>query len=186
MRGSPRPRSTHGWRSARWWRPPEAGGPRVLCYAQFRGGRSGMALTEFKKLTLDSLNVGDEFVSDDHLVLPEDIEAHGYAVEDDYPWLAEGVAPPTLMANQALHLRHSKYLVHAGLHARMEFNFLEPIRLGMRVRTRGKVIDKYERRGKPYMVTEYVTEDETGRALVRGQFTQMIIPEPEAPHGHTR
>ena len=68
----------------------------------------------------------------------------------------------------------------------MEFAFVEPIRLGMRVRTRGKVIDKYERRGKPYMVTEYVTEDETGRALVRGQFTQMIIPEPEASHGHAR
>jgi hypothetical protein len=48
------------------------------------------------------------------------------------------------------------------------------------------VIDKYERRGKPYMVTEYVTEDDAGRVLVRGQFTQMIIPEPEAPHGHAR
>jgi hypothetical protein len=144
------------------------------------------ALTEFRKLTLESLTVGDEFVSDDHLVLPEDIETHGFAVEDDHPWLAEMTAPPTLMANQALHLRHSKYIVHAGLHARMEFNFLEPIRLGMRVRTRGKVIDKYERRGKPYMVTEYVTEDDTGRVLVRGQFTQMIIPEPEAAHGHAR
>jgi hypothetical protein len=143
-------------------------------------------LTEFRKLTLDSLQVGDEFVSDDHLVIPEDIETHGFAVEDDHPWLAEGTAPPTLMANQALHLRHSKYIVHAGLHARMEFNFLEPIRLGMRVRTKGKVIDKYERRGKPYMVTEYVTEDDNGRVLVRGQFTQMIIPEPEAPHGHAR
>jgi len=143
-------------------------------------------LTEFKKLTLDALQVGEEFVSDDHLVIPEDIEAHGFAVEDDHSWLAEGLAPPTLMANQALHLRHSKYIVHAGLHARMEFDFLEPIRLGVRVRTRGKVIDKYERRGKPYMVTEYVTEDDTGRVLVRGQFTQMIIPEPEAPHGHAR
>ena len=144
------------------------------------------ALVEFKKLTLDSLRVGEEFVSDDHLVIPEDIEAHGFAVEDDHPWHAEEVAPPTLMANQALHLRHSRYIVHAGLHARMEFNFLEPIRLGMRVRTRGKVIDKYERRGKPYMVTEYVTEDDSGRELVRGQFTQMIIPEPEASHGHAR
>jgi len=143
-------------------------------------------LVEFTKLTLDALRVGEEFVSDDHLVIPEDIEAYGFAVEDDHPWLAEEVAPPTLMANQALHLRHSRYIVHAGLHARMEFNFLEPIRLGMRVRTRGKVIDKYERRGKPYMVTEYVTEDDTGRVLVRGQFTQMIIPEPEASHGHAR
>jgi len=54
------------------------------------------------------------------------------------------------------------------------------------VRTRGKVIDKYERRGKPYMVTEYFTEDDSGRVLIRGQFTQMIIPEPEASHGHAR
>jgi acyl dehydratase len=81
------------------------------------------------------------------------------------------------MANQALHLRHSKYVVHAGLHARMEFHFLEPVRPGMRVRSRGRVIDKYERRGRQYMVTEYVTEDETGTPLVRGQFTQMLIPE---------
>jgi len=119
-------------------------------------------------------------------VIPEDVEAHGFAVQDDHPWLAEGVAPPTLMANQALHLRHSKYIVHAGLHARMEFTFVAPIRLGTRVRTRGTVIDKYERRNKPYMVTEYVTEDDTGRVLVRGQFTQMIIPEPETPHGQAR
>ena len=147
---------------------------------------SGKKPVEFTKLTYDSLKVGDEFVSDDHLVIPEDIEAHGFAVEDDHPWLAEGQAPPTLMANQALHLRHSKYIVHAGLHAKMEFSFLEPIRPGVRVRTRGKVIDKYERRGKPFMVTEYVTEDEMGSVLVRGQFTQMIIPEPEVPHGHAR
>jgi acyl dehydratase len=81
------------------------------------------------------------------------------------------------MANQALLLRHGKYIVHAGLHARMEFNFLEPVRPGMRVRSRGRVIDKYERRGRQYMVTEYVTEDERGAPLVRGQFTQMLIPE---------
>ena len=149
-------------------------------------------MTEFPTLTYEILTVGEEFVSDTHLVTPEDIEAYAYAVEDDHPWYAGPspfggpVAHPTLMANQALHLRHGKYIVHAGLHARMEFSFVEPIRLGMRVRTRGKVIDKYERRGKPYMVTEYVTEDETGRVLVRGQFTQMIIPEPEAPHGHAR
>ena len=138
---------------------------------------SGPRLTEFKKLTLETVQVGDEFVSDDHLVIPEDIETHGFAVADDHPWLAEGVAPPTLMANQALHLRHSKYLVHAGLHARMEFSFVEPIKLGMRVRTRGKVIDKYERRERCYMVTEFETRDEeSGAVLVRGQFTQMIFP----------
>jgi acyl dehydratase len=45
------------------------------------------------------------------------------------------------------------------------------------VRSRGTVIDKYERRGKPYMVTEYVTENADGTPLVRGQFTQMLFRE---------
>ena len=45
----------------------------------------------------------------------------------------------------------------------------------MRTRSRGRVIDKYERRGKPYMVTEFTTEDERGTVLVRGRFTQMLF-----------
>lgn len=136
---------------------------------------------EFRKLTYEALQVGEEFVSDEHLITPEDVETYAFAVDDHHPWFfgaspfGEPIAHPTLLANQALHLRHSKYIVHAGLHARMEFNFLEPVRPGMRVRSRGKLIDKYERRGKKYMVTEFVTEDETGTPLVRGQFTQMLI-----------
>ena len=138
-------------------------------------------MTEFPPLTYDTLRVGEEFVSDEHLVTPEDIETYAYAVGDHHPWFSgpspfDGpVAHPTLIGNQALRLRHSKYTVHAGLHAKMRFEFLDPVRPGMRVRSRGKVIDKYERRGKRYMVTEFVTEDTSGRPLVRGQFTQMLI-----------
>ena len=58
----------------------------------------------------------------------------------------------------------------------MEFNFLQPIRVGMRVRSRGKIIDKYIRRDKKYMVTAFVTTDEdNGTELIRGQFTQMLF-----------
>jgi acyl dehydratase len=140
------------------------------------------AVHDFPLLTYDGLKVGEEFVSDTYLVTPEEIETYAFAVDDHHPWFTGlspfggPVAPPTLTANQALRLRHSKYTVHAGLHAKMQFEFVEPIRPGMRVRSRGRVIDKYERRGKQYMVTEFVTEDETGRPLVRGQFTQMLIP----------
>jgi acyl dehydratase len=139
-------------------------------------------MTQFEALTYDVLSIGEEFVSDEHLVTPEDIETYAFAVEDDHPWFfgpspfGGPVAHPTLLANQALRLRHSKYIVHAGLHARMESHFLEPIRPGVRARSRGTLIDKYERRGKQYMVTEFVTEDEGGTALVRGQFTQMLLP----------
>jgi acyl-coenzyme A thioesterase PaaI-like protein len=82
-----------------------------------------------------------------------------------------------LLANQALLMRHNKYVVDAGLHAGMQFEFLKPVRPGMRVRTRGRIIDKYEKRGRHYMVTEFSTTDDSGEVLVRGQFTQMIFPD---------
>ena len=138
-------------------------------------------MAQFPTLTYERLKVGEEFVSNDQVVTPEDIETYAFAVDDHHPWFLEdspfggAIAHPTLLANQALRMRHNTYVVPAGLHAKMEFEFLEPIRPGMRVRSRGRVIDKYERRGKPYMVTEYVTEDEHGTVLVRGRFTQMIF-----------
>jgi acyl dehydratase len=138
-------------------------------------------MTDFKRLTYEGLQVGEEFVSDTFLVTPEEIETYAFAVDDHHPWFFDDspfggpIAHPTILANQALRLRHSRYIVPAGLHAKMEFEFVEPIRPGVRARSRGRVIDKYERRGRPYMVTEYVTEDEHGTVLVRGRFTQMIF-----------
>ena len=141
-------------------------------------------MVEFKTISYEVVTVGEEFMSDDFLVKPEDVETFAYAVDDHNPWFFEDsplggpIVHPTLLGNQALLMRHGKYVVPAGLHAKMQFEFLEPIRVGMRVRTRGKVIDKYERRGRHYMVTEFETRDEeTGTALTRGQFTQMIFPE---------
>jgi 3-hydroxybutyryl-CoA dehydratase len=143
-------------------------------------------MSDFKMLTYDAVEVGEEFVSNDHLITPEDVETYAFAVDDYHAWFF-GASPfegqivhPTLMGNQALHLRHSKYIVHAGLHAKMEFNFVQPLQVGMRVRSRGKIIDKYIRRDKKYMVTEFVTTDEDGTELIRGQFTQMIIEPPLA------
>ena len=138
-------------------------------------------MERFPELKYEALQVGETFVSDTKLVTPEDVEAYAFAVDDHHAWFSEDspfggpIAHPTILANQALALRHSKYIVRAGLHAKMEFEFLEPIRPGVRARSRGTVIDKYERRGKPYMVTEYVTEAEDGTVLVRGRFTQMLF-----------
>ena len=139
-------------------------------------------MIEFKQISLDAVRVGEEFMSNDLVVKPEDVETFAYAVDDHHPWYAEGspfggpIAHPTLLANQALLMRHNKYIVPAGLHAAMQFEFIEPVRVGMRVRTRGKVVDKYERRGRHYMVTEFVTtEEDTGQVLMRGQFTQMLF-----------
>jgi acyl dehydratase len=102
---------------------------------------------DFPTLTYERLQVGEEFVSDTFLVTPEEIETYAFAVDDHHPWFSGDspfggpVAHPTLIGNQSLSLRHSRYTVTGGLHAKMEFELVEPIRPGMRVRSRGRVID---------------------------------------------
>lgn len=141
-------------------------------------------MVEFKLLTYEALTVGEELRSDDCTIRPEDVDTFAYAVDDHHPWYFEGspfggtIVPPTMMGNQALLMRHNKYIVPAGLHAKVSFEFVEPLRVGMRVRSYGRIVDKYERRGRHYMVTAFETRDEeTGQVHVRGQFTQMIFPE---------
>jgi acyl dehydratase len=140
-------------------------------------------LQEFKTINYEDVTVGEEFRSDDFLIKPEDLETYAFAVDDRNPWYFEDspfggpIVHPTMLGNQALLLRHSKYIVPAGLHAKMQFEFVEPLRVGMRVRSYGKILDKYEKRERHYMVTQFETREEaSGKVLVRGQFTQMIFP----------
>lgn len=152
-------------------------------------------MIEFKEINYEAVTVGEEFMSDDFLIKPEDVETFAFAVDDHDPWYFEDaadspfagkIAHPVLLGNQALFMRHSKYIVPAGLHAKMQYEFVEPLRVGMRVRTRGKLIDKYEKRGRHYMVTEFATcDEETGTVLVRGQFTQMLFPK-SGVHEHAK
>lgn len=152
-------------------------------------------MIEFKEINYEAVTVGEEFMSDDFLIKPEDVETFAFAVDDHDPWYFDknadtpfkgNITHPVLLGNQALLMRHGKYIVPAGLHAKMQYEFIEPLRVGMRVRTRGKVIDKYEKRGRHYMVTEFTTRDEeTGTALVRGQFTQMLFPK-SGVHEHAK
>ena len=155
-------------------------------------------MIEFKEISYEVVTVGEEFMSDDFLIKPEDVETFAFAVDDHDPWYFAAspdspdspykgnIAHPVLMGNQALFMRHGKYIVPAGLHAKMHYEFVAPFRVGMRVRTRGKLIDKYEKRGRHYMVTEFATRDEeTGEVLVRGNFTQMLLHQ-SGVHQHAK
>jgi 3-hydroxybutyryl-CoA dehydratase len=150
-----------------------------------------LAEAGFPVINYDILDIGHAFCSDDQLIRPEDVEAYAYAVDDYDPFFFEKgpwdgpVAHPTFLANQALFLRHNNFVVPAGLHARMIYNFAAPLRLGKRVRTFGKLVDKYLRRDKPYMVTEYRTETEDGETLVSGRFVQMIFKDETVPTAGT-
>ena len=146
-------------------------------------------LTEygFPTISFEVLEVGKKLRSGEAHLRPEDVEAYAYAVEDEDPWFfASGpfggpVCHPTILANQALLLRHNHFVVPAGLHARMIFHFRKAFPLGARVRTTGEVVDKYWRREKPYMVTAFETRGEDGALYVEGRFVQMLFAKDKAP-----
>lgn len=155
-------------------------------------------MIEFKTISYEVVQIGEEFRSDDFTVKPEDVDTFAFAVDDHDPWYFEDdrdqrdspfdgkITHPVLLGNQALFMRHNKYIVPAGLHAKIQFEFVEPIRIGMHVRSYGKLIDKYERRGRHYIVTQFETrEEDTGQVLVRGNFTQMIFPK-SGVHEHAK
>ncbi|MBI3057463.1 MAG: hypothetical protein HYY77_25970, partial [Betaproteobacteria bacterium] len=88
---------------------------------------------KFQTISYDVVRVGEEFMSDDFLVKPEDVDTFAFAVDDHHPWFFEDspfggtIVHPVLLGNQALTMRHSRYIVPAGLHAKMQFEFVEPI-----------------------------------------------------------
>jgi acyl dehydratase len=146
-----------------------------------------LAAAGFPAIGYDVIEEGVKFRSSDRLIRPEDVEAYAFAVEDHDPWFfAPGpygnpIIHPTLLANQALLMRHNHYFVPAGLHAQMIYDFVAPIPLGVRARTLGRMAEKYMRRDKPYMVTEYETASEEGEKYVSGRFVQMIFKDETAP-----
>lgn len=141
----------------------------------------------FPTISYEVLEVGTEMRSDERHLRPEDTEAYAWAVEDEDPWFfgpspfGGAICHPTLLANQALLLRHNRFVVPAGLHARMIFAFHKAIPLGARARTTGKVVEKYWRREKPYMVTAFETRGEDGTLYTSGRFVQMLFAKETAP-----
>lgn len=63
------------------------------------------------------------------------------------------------------------------VHAMQETEFLNPCLLGKRVQVRGRIADKYVKRGKGYIVVEALCVDEDGVEIMRCRNHAMIDDE---------
>lgn len=133
--------------------------------------------------------VGEAFGPLTYDLTPEAISRYVDAVEDDHPWYFgdspfNGPIVPPLMA--ALYnvgvLRQAFEIPPGSIHARQVFEFTHPARPRTRVRTHGRVLDKYVKRGRPYIEIEAASTDETGEELTRGVLV-MVLPEKQASEG---
>jgi hypothetical protein len=65
--------------------------------------------------------------------------------------------------------------LRAGIWAKSEHEFLKPIKVGSKVFIHGKIIDKFVKRGRNYVVAEYETRDEAGEVLMRSRETGIYL-----------
>ena len=65
--------------------------------------------------------------------------------------------------------------LRAGIWAKSEHEFLKPIKIGSKIFIHGKVADKYVKRNRNYVVTEYVTLDEAGKVVMRSRETGVYL-----------
>ncbi len=113
-------------------------------------------------------------------------------VADDYtPWYFGGspfgprIAHAAILANDILQLFTQVYNPNTvvGLHTHEELWFLNPIHVPEQVRLHGQYVEKYERRGKGYVVMEADARGEDGRVLIRHRGVEILHIEPSGVVG---
>jgi acyl dehydratase len=123
-------------------------------------------------------HVGRHCGSHEYDVTRELVDFYCEALDDWSPLYAES-APPLLFHSECYKFAGEWYLrnLFGNLHARQDWELFAPIPLGARVRTRSTIIERYQKRGRDYVVNETdVTAAEDGRLLVRGRTHQSFLP----------
>jgi len=87
-----------------------------------------------------------------------------------------GITPPGMTINQHAMIKFMALPdLSASIWAKSEHEFLKPMKVGGRIFIRGKVVDKYVRRGRNYVVSECETVDEAGEVLLRSRETSVYV-----------
>jgi acyl dehydratase len=133
-------------------------------------------MAEKAPMVFAHMEVGEEY-HDEYLLTPELAREYALGIEDPNPWYLEDspfggpVANPILIVAQHVRLLKTKYVAAGNVHTRHETQFRNPARLGKKIRISGKLVDKYIKRGREYLVVECHSVDEDGVEICRDRRT---------------
>jgi acyl dehydratase len=136
-------------------------------------------MDEKKPMIFEEMPLGEEY-ADEYVLTPELARDYAEGVEDANPWYVEQspfggpVANPILLVAQHARLFKTTYATAGNIHTRHETQFLNPARLGKTIKVYGKLVDKYVKRGREYLVMECRSVDEDGVELCRDRRTVII------------
>ena len=64
-----------------------------------------------------------------------------------------------------------------NIRAKQAYTYLEPVQTGLTYRATGYVAEKYEKRGRLFVVFEAIFKDAKGREVLRDRRTQLVLSE---------
>ena len=86
------------------------------------------------------------------------------------------VTPPGLTISQHARMKFMALPeMRVSIWAKSEHELLKPMKKGSKIFIRGRVVDKYTRRGRNYLVSDYETVDEVGDVLLRSRETSVYV-----------
>jgi hypothetical protein len=87
-----------------------------------------------------------------------------------------GFAPPGMSINMHPRMQFAKFTnLRSAIWAKSEHEFLKPFKMGTRIKIRGKIVEKFIKRGRFYKVAEFETLDENGEIIMRSRETGINV-----------
>ena len=138
-------------------------------------------MTEKKSAHL--LKVGEEFELLEFVVTPELNQQYLYAEEDFHlRYIEEGeqgppFVHPGILFNMSNNTRSPSFFLPPGwgeIHAGEETEFINPARVGKKIRVTWKVVEAFEKRGRPWHVLDVMITDEDSTPIMRRKMTNTF------------
>lgn len=117
--------------------------------------------------------------SNQYDITPKVVDFYCDALDDHHPAYRE-YAPPLLHHSECYKFVGEWYLknLFGNLHAQQDWELYSPVPAQGRVRSVSTIVDRYEKRGRNYVLNETDLFDEAdGRLLIRGRTHQSFLPE---------
>lgn len=123
------------------------------------------------KLAFHEIAVGADLGSIEYEVDEKLARRHLQAThQSSYP-AQEGrqLAPVSILASDGIRLAEARVDISQSVHAGQMLEVIRPPIVGSRITVRGRLVDKFEKRGREFAVIETISQDDQGRLLARGR-----------------
>lgn len=139
-----------------------------------------------KRRALEDAVPGEELPSIEFVVTPQRVQLYAEGVEDFHPWYMyetedspyKGpIAHPTIchVLKLLFWKKHFPARLTAGrMHTKYDAEYFDPAKLGEKLTAKGRVLDKYPKRGRHYLDTEFEITGEDGRLIARYRDTTLL------------